>query len=177
MGTPMLLMGDEVRRTQQGNNNAYCQDNEISWFDWTLLERYDDVFHFARQLIHLRQRFQRVDEERAMSLAQVLQQAKIDWHGVKLNQPDWGRDSHSLALTFEYREGTRLTHFILNAYWEPLEFELPPVPGDLGVGWRRLIDTFLPSPQDFCAPAEAPLVDGTSYHVGPRSVVVLVAGQ
>ena len=54
-GAPMLLMGDEVRRTQQGNNNAYCQDNEISWFDWRLLERHADVHRFVKQLIAFRQ--------------------------------------------------------------------------------------------------------------------------
>jgi glycogen operon protein len=99
MGTPMLLMGDEVRRTQQGNNNAYCQDNEISWFDWSLLDKYADIHRFTKQLIHLRLRFKSTREDHDMSLSQVLQQAKIQWHGVKLNQPNWGSDSHSLALT------------------------------------------------------------------------------
>ncbi len=175
MGTPMLLMGDEVRRTQQGNNNAYCQDNEISWFDWRLLDKYADIYRFAKQLIHLRLRFRSTREDHDMSLSQVLQQAKFQWHGVKLNQPNWGSDSHCLALTVEDRTGTFLTHFILNAYWEPLEFELPPAPLAPGTGWRRMIDTFLPSPEDICGPTDAPLIDGSSYLVQPRSVVVLVA--
>jgi len=176
LGVPMLLMGDEVRRTQRGNNNAYCQDNEISWFDWTLLDRYADTYRFVKNLIQLRLSFQPVDEARAISLTRFLQQAKIRWHGTKLNQPDWGSDSHSLAITVENREATRLVHYILNAYWGPLEFELPPVPEGMGAGWRRVIDTYLPSPQDFCALAEAPLVDGTTYRAQPRSVVMLVAG-
>jgi len=170
MGTPMLLMGDEVRRTQQGNNNAYCQDNEISWFDWGLLDKYADIHRFVKQLIGLRLNFRSTREDQDMSLSQVLQQAKIQWHGVKLNQPHWESDSHGLALTVEARSGTFLTHFILNAYWEPLEFELPPMPV-----WRRIIDTFLPSPEDICGPTDAPLVEGSTYLVQPRSVVVLVA--
>ncbi len=175
MGTPMLLMGDEVRRTQQGNNNAYCQDNEISWFDWGLLDKYADVHRFVKQLIGLRLRYRSTREDQDMSLSQVLQQAKIQWHGVKLNQPNWGSDSHSLALTVEDRTDMFLTHYILNAYWEPLEFELPPLATDSETGWRRMIDTFLPSPDDICELANAPLVDGSTYLVQPRSVVVLVA--
>jgi len=176
LGTPMLLMGDEVRRTQGGNNNAYCQDNEMSWFDWTLLDTYADVFRFVKGLVRFRLSFEAAQEDRDLSLAQVLQQAKIRWHGVKLGQPDWGRDAHSLALTVENQAGTRLTHCILNAYWEPLEFELPPLVGEPRLGWRRVIDTSLPAPEDFCPPAEAPLMGGSTYPAQPRSVVVLVAG-
>ena len=75
-GTPMLLMGDEVRRSQQGNNNAYCQDSEISWFDWSLLERHADIHRFVKALYAFRQRRDVVAEEGKLSLNELLQQGK-----------------------------------------------------------------------------------------------------
>ena len=89
LGVPMILMGDEVRRTQRGNNNAYCQDNEISWFDWTLLAKHADVHRFVRLLIARRLMRDVEHERRRVSLNQLLRNAKHAWHGVKLDQPDW----------------------------------------------------------------------------------------
>ena len=89
LGVPMIVMGDEVRRTQHGNNNAYCQDNETSWFDWTLLARHADVHRFVKLLIARRLMRDVEHERRRMSLNQLLREAKHAWHGVKLNQPDW----------------------------------------------------------------------------------------
>ena len=97
-GTPMLLMGDEVRRTQRGNNNAYCHDSDISWFDWSLLERHRDIHRFVKELNAFRQR-RDVVEGKALSLNQLLNQAHIEWHGVTLKDPDWSNHSHSLAFT------------------------------------------------------------------------------
>ena len=101
LGVPMILMGDEVRRTQRGNNNAYCQDNEISWFDWTLLSKHADVHRFVRLLIARRLMRDVEHERRRVSLNQLLRDAKHAWHGVKLDQPDWSPDSHSLAFGAE----------------------------------------------------------------------------
>ena len=125
LGVPMILMGDEVRRTQRGNNNAYCQDNEISWFDWTLLSKHADVHRFVRLLIARRLMRDVEHERRRVSLNQFLRDAKHAWHGVKLNQPDWRPDSHSLAFGAELQTQGLSLHLILNAYWEPLDFELP----------------------------------------------------
>ena len=110
LGVPMILMGDEVRRTQRGNNNAYCQDNEISWFDWTLLAKHADVHRFV-SLLAARRSLRDVEHERQrVSLNTFLREANKAWHGVKLNQPDWGDCSHSLALSAELRrEGLRLS--------------------------------------------------------------------
>ena len=88
-GTPMILMGDEVRRTQQGNNNAYCQDNDISWFDWRLLERHADIHRFVKALNAFRQRRDVVAGGARVTLNQILSRARIQWHGVALNRPDW----------------------------------------------------------------------------------------
>jgi isoamylase len=172
-GTPMLLMGDEVRRTQRGNNNAYCQDGDISWFDWSLLERHADIHRFVRALNAFRQRRDVVAEGGRLSLNQLLERAKIEWHGVALNQPDWSEHSHSLAFTLRSLRAHFLMHGMLNAYWEPLTFEIPPVPAESRQRWRRCVDTALASPDDFSPWEEASSVEATTYTVQSRSVVIL----
>ncbi|HWO92984.1 MAG TPA: glycogen debranching protein GlgX [Methylomirabilota bacterium] len=142
-GMPMMLMGDEVRRTQGGNNNAYCQDNETSWFDWTLLAKRADVHRFVT-LLNARRVLRDVEPERQrVALNQLIRQADITWHGVRLHEPDWRHYSHSVAFTARFTKERVFFHVILNAYWEPLEFELPSVADG---AWRRWIDTFLDAP-------------------------------
>jgi glycogen operon protein len=173
LGMPMILMGDEVRRTQRGNNNDYCHDDESNWFDWTLLAKHADVHRFV-SLLNARRLLRDAEHERQrVSLNAFLQQAKKAWHGVKLFEPDWGDGSRSIALGAELRGGGLLFHLMLNAYWEPLDFELPGR-GD-GQPWRRWIDTALDSPHDIVPWQEAPSVPGGSYRVGARSVVMLFA--
>jgi isoamylase len=172
-GTPMLLMGDEVRRTQRGNNNAYVQDNEISWFDWSLLPRHSDVHRFVKLLTVFRQRRDVVAEGDAMTLNELLHRAPVSWHGVDLNRPDWNDHSHSLAFTLRSLHERFLLHGMLNAYWEPLTFQLPLPPADADHAWRRCIDTALPSPDDITFWPQAPAVRATTYVVQPRSVVLL----
>jgi isoamylase len=169
LGVPMLLMGDEVRRTQQGNNNAYCQD-EISWLDWRLLKRHADIHRFVKALIAARLRRDQSIQLREFTLNQLLEQARLQWHGVKLNQPDWGPESRSIALTSLSRNGRLLTHMMLNAFWEPLAFELPPPQSN----WQRWIDTALDSPDDITRWDQAPAVSGSTYLVQSRSIVVLM---
>jgi glycogen operon protein len=173
LGVPMLLMGDEVRRTQQGNNNAYCQDNEISWFDWTLLDKQADIHHFVKRLIRFRQGLSIHREDRGLSLVQLLHQSGLRWHGVRLDWPDWSYQSHSVAFSVRGQRGS--FHLIMNAYWEPLEFELPPPPPSSPGGWRRVIDTALESPEDICPWDEAPVMEGSTYLAQSRSVVLLLA--
>jgi len=175
LGMPMITMGDEVRRTQGGNNNAYCQDNEISWFDWTLVEKHADVRRFATMLNSRRLSLDSMLEQQSLSLNEILQEADKSWHGVKLNQPDWSPSSHSLAISAEAPNKELMVHLIFNAYWEPLEFELPPLAEGSGNSWLRWIDTTLDSPNDVVEWEKAPTVPGRSYRVGPRSVVMLFA--
>jgi len=175
LGIPMLLMGDEVRRTQRGNNNAYCQDSDVSWFDWTQLETHADVHRFVMLLAGRRVQRDVEPELTRMSLTQLLEQANIVWHGVKLGQPDWSHHSHSLAVTAETREEGLVFHMMLNAYWEALDFELPPAGADPGRQWRRWIDTALETPNDIVAWREAPFVSGPTYRVESRSVAVVFA--
>jgi isoamylase len=171
LGVPMIVMGDEVRRTQGGNNNAYSQDNETSWFDWTLVAKRADVHRFVT-LLNARRLLRDVEHERQrVSLTDMIRTASKSWHGVKLGAPDWRDDSHSIALEVEVRQEGMLVHIVLNAYWEPLEFELPaPAEGGL---WRRWIDTGLDSPQDIVPWLTAPPLDARTYRTEARSVVVL----
>ena len=172
LGVPMITMGDEVRRTQGGNNNAYCLDHEISWFDWSLLEKHSDVHRFVSLLIARRVMRDTGPERERVSLNTLIAKATRAWHGVKLDQPDWSDHSHSVALSAELK-GERLRfHFILNAYWERLSFELPTLAP--AVSWRRWIDTALDSPHDIVAWEEAMPVAGAAYRVEARSVAVLI---
>ncbi len=174
LGLPMLLMGDEVRRTQHGNNNSYCQDNDANWFDWSLLTKHADVLRFVRLLTARRTLRATESERQRLTLTQWISKGIGGWHGVKVNEPDWGKDSHSIALSAELPKEHLRVYFIFNAYWEPLDFEIEAVEGDEH-SWRRWIDTSLDSPQEIVEWQTAPFVPGSTYRAGPRSVVVLWA--
>jgi isoamylase len=174
LGAPMLLMGDEVRRTQSGNNNAYSHDDATSWFDWSALEREAGLLRFTKGMIALRRRLATLlDLPVDAGLLEMLADASIEWGGVKLGQPDLGPDSHTLALTLRAEPG--LLCFIFNAYWEPLGFELATPEPEMS-GWCRVVDTSLESPDDVALDWDsAPDVVGLTYLAGPRSVVLLAA--
>jgi glycogen operon protein len=167
----MLLMGDEVRRTQRGNNNAYCLDDDTTWLDWSLLGRHDDVRRFVRILIRHRLQRDTSQPEWAMTLNELLRRGDVTWHGVRLDQPDWGPSSHTLAATVRSPSGGQLLHAVLNAWSERLTFALPSVAG----GWRRWIDTSCEPPDDIYEWGAAPPHATPSYEVAPRSLVVLIA--
>jgi glycogen operon protein len=175
LGLPMLLMGDEVRRTQHGNNNSYCHDNEANWFDWSLLTKHADVFRFARLLMARRLLRGTEAERQRMTLTQLIREGFKGWHGVTLNDPDWSKYSHSIALSAELPKQRLSVYCIFNSYWEALEFELPKVDKRALLSWRRWIDTSLDSPQEIVEWQTAPSVPGRIYRVGPRSVVILWA--
>jgi len=172
IGMPMLLMGDEVRRTQHGNNNAYCLDDETSWLDWSLLERHADVHRFVKQLIAVRLAAR---PERGLSLNQLLRESRITWHGVRIGAPDWSETSHSLAASVHPYRGDVVFHVMINAWWQELEFELPAPPPGSRSGWRRWVDTALPAPDDAHPLGEGPPVEAPSYRLTPRSLAALVA--
>jgi glycogen operon protein len=173
LGVPMILMGDEVRHTQGGNNNAFCQDNETSWFDWARVTKHADVHRFVSLLIARRLLRDMEPERQRVSLNTLIQNANKAWHGVKLHQPDWSDCSRCVALGVELPKEGLLFHLILNSYWGPLDFELPRLVG-AGQGlWLRWIDTDLDSPHDIVPWQTAPTVAGDTYRVEPRSVVML----
>jgi isoamylase len=175
-GVPMFVMGDEVRRSQRGNNNPYCQDNDTTWFDWTLLSKHADVLRFVKLLIERRMMRDVEHETLGVSLNQVLREQIHAWHGVKLNQPDWSPFSHSIALSGELKREGVLVYIILNAYWDALDFELPILKGGRG-SWRRWIDTALDSPHEICEWNAETAVTSPTYRAAARSVVVLIAGK
>jgi glycogen operon protein len=168
-GVPMLGMGDEVRRSQGGNNNAYCQDNEVSWLDWGLVDRHPDLLRFVRLLVRLRSTFNPTLPARGLTLTDFLAHSRVEWHGVRLGAPDWSGSSRSVAVGISALDGSYRIHCVFNAWSGPLDFELPPAPG----GWRRLVDTSRAPPGDACPWAEAPVEGGRTCRVESRSVVVL----
>jgi glycogen operon protein len=174
IGTPMLLAGDEVRRTQQGNNNAYCQDNEISWFDWSLVEKHAGLRRFVKLLLACRLDPERDSADHTATLTEFLDDTCLHWHGVKLDSPDWSPHSHSLAATVRGPRLEVVLHLMLNAYWEPLDFKLPPLPSQCQGPWRRWIDTSRPSPDDIDEWRRGWPVTDSHYLVSPRSLVILL---
>ena len=174
LGVPMLLMGDEVRRTQGGNNNAYCANDATSWFDWSGPRRHADILRFTKGLIRMRRRLATllgVPEE--TNLLDILANASLEWSGVTVGQPDFGESSHSTALTL--RAGPGALHIIFNAYWEPLDFELPQLEAPLD-GWRRIVDTSLDGPADLTNTfTEAEVVTTPSYRAEARSIAIMAA--
>lgn len=173
LGIPMICMGDEVRRTQRGNNNAYCQDNEISWFDWDLPRKNSDLLRFTQLLIARRRMRSVYHEMNRMSLRQMIGHVGSSWHGIQLNSPDWSDHSRSVAFTVQSHHDNVLMHVLLNAWTEPLSFELPHLPAESTSCWHRWLDTALPSPNDIVAWEESVPVKGTVYQARAHSVVIL----
>jgi isoamylase len=167
-------MGDEVRRTQLGNNNAYCQNSEVSWFDWSLCQSHADLHRFVKLLIQSRLRFAASPRGDFLSLAEFIERANIQWHGVQLWAPDLSADSHSLAATTYLENGSGF-HLMANAYWEPLCFSLPAI-SDGCEPWRLLIDTFQEAPSDFLE-QEAETQRYTAYTVQSRSIVLMTTDR
>ena len=174
-GVPMLLAGDEVRRTQGGNNNAYCQDNAMSWFDWTAVERHRDVLRFFKGMIAFRKRHPALSRRRFFT-GQVVNGRglrDIDWHGCRLGAPGW-QDSTARALAFTVGgvEDQADLHVMLNMHGEPLDFEVPRLPDR---SWHMAIDTAEATPLDIVEPGHEKAFFGSTHRVGPRSIVVLVS--
>lgn len=131
------------------------------------------MHRFVKALIAFRHRRDVLAADKDLTLNQLLQRAKVDWHGVELGRPDWGEHSHSLAFTVRSLRGRFLLHGIFNAHWDALAFQLPPVPAGSRQKWRRCIDTALASPDDIAAWDAAPAVEQETYVAQSRSVVLL----
>jgi len=172
-GTPMLLMGDEVRRSQWGNNNAYCQDNKMSWFDWSLVEKNKHFLEFTKFLIQFTQSRQLFSLDSSIQTNGNSLFPNITWHGTKLNKPDFSENSHTLAFTYHHPLKFETLHVIVNSYWRPLNFELPKLKKPLN--WHRIIDTSLSPPKDFSEINQTTQYDSNSYKVMDRSIAVFMA--
>jgi glycogen operon protein len=173
-GVPMILAGDELRRTQKGNNNAYCQDNALSWIDWSLLDEHAGVHRFFREMIAFRRGHDVLTSgEFFDGSVNARGLPDVRWHGCRLDGPGW-HDPGCRVLSFTLGhpgDGADL-HVVLNMDDQELEFEIPAVPGR---AWRRVVDTAREAPQDILNERDAPVVGGASVRVAGRSVTVLVA--
>jgi glycogen operon protein len=163
-----------VRRTQRGNNNAYCQDNELNWFDWTLPGKNAALLRFWQRMIAFRRRHANVHRQRFFTGA-VNERglADITWHGCQLNAPGWNdSQARTLAFTLGGFAGAADVHVMFNMYWEPVEFELPTVADR---AWHRAVDTSLSSPDDIADEGREVRITGDKYIANGRSVVVLIS--
>lgn len=173
-GVPMILAGDEVLRTQAGNNNTYCQDNELGWFDWTLIKSNQELLRFVRYLSAFRKRHPCLMRRRFLTGTQQEGRdlADVTWHGSRLNEPLW-MDSHAQILSYTlgaFTPNEEDVHIMMNMSDDRGEFFLPQLPDRK---WFRVIDTALPSPIDIVEPHKKPVLVESTYASSARSVVVL----
>jgi glycogen operon protein len=170
-GVPMLLAGDEIRRTQGGNNNPYNQDNATSWLDWTLVATHQDLLAFVTRLIAFRKAHPALWQPVFYSgELDARGRPDIAWHGTTLGSPGFDDpEARTIACTIAGVDGSSDLHVMMNMFWEPLAFDLP------AGAWAVAIDTFAGAPADLPDPAARPPVTGTAWTVQPRSIVVLAA--
>jgi glycogen operon protein len=167
-GVPMLLGGDEYRRTQGGNNNAYCQDNETSWHDWSCLEQHRDIFRFTRGMIAFRR------DHPVLSKEQFYMDAEIHWFGPKGGLPNWFDPKAKRFACLIQEDEQRALCLMFNAGAEAVDFGLPPVLP--GTRWHLAVDTSREAPQDLFTAGEEPLWENLqTYHLSPRSTAILLA--
>ena len=167
-GVPMLLGGDEFRRTQGGNNNAYCQDNETSWYDWNCLEQHREIFRFTRGMIAFRR------AHPMLSQGQFYTDAEIHWFGPQGGLPDWTNPKEKQFAGLIHEDEQSALYLMFNAGTDAVDFGLPSAPP--GARWHLAVDTARESPQDLFAAGEEPLwEDPQTYHLCPRSSVILLA--
>jgi glycogen operon protein len=169
-GVPMLLGGDEIRRTQDGNNNAYCQDNETSWLDWSSLEQNREIFRFARGVIAFR------SAHPVLSKEQFYTDSDIHWFGAQGGLPNWGGAQEKRFGCMIQEDGGGALFLMFNAGTDGTDFSVPPPPQ--GLGWHRAIDTSSAAPQDLLAPGEETFVDHSKpYRLEARTSALLLAKQ
>ena len=175
-GIPMITAGDEVLHSQQGNNNPWCQDNELGWFDWGLVESNADMLRFTQLMVAFRKRHPCLTHARFLTgeLRDGYWFPDITWHGEQLNTPSWDDpDGQVLAVTLGAVEPWEEDlHIMMNMSEQRRRFALP---GIAGRDWHRTLDTSMASPDDVLMPARPPLLDASSYKVAARSVVVFEA--
>ena len=179
-GVPMIMGGDEFLRTQHGNNNAWCQDNSLSWVDWALRQQNADFVRFVKMLIAFRKAHPSLRRRTFFSGDRGGLPPEIVWHGVEPAKPDFSYNSHSLAFALDGRCTDRPNfvdrdiYVAMNAYVRPLEFQIPAAPS--GRPWRRKLDTALPAPDDIVDDDQGPHVPVLErYRVESHATIILVS--
>jgi glycogen operon protein len=173
-GVPMILAGDEMRRTQRGNNNAYCQNNELSWHDWRAVEQHADLLRFWKLMIDFRKRHPAVHRCRFFD-GKINERGlpDVSWHGCELLHPGWDDpNARALAFTLAGCSEEADIHAILNMDWEALDFEIPALKGRQ---WYLAVNTAEPSPGDIAEPGQERPITGTRLRTEGRSVIVLLS--
>jgi glycogen operon protein len=176
-GVPMLLMGDEVGRSQGGNNNAYCQDGPLNWFDWTQAASHGELHRFCRMLIAFRHQHRVL--RRSMHAGWPSESGggyDVSWHGTQVGRPDWAGYSRTLAVMFRTNDGGApdAVYAAFNFYWEPLDFELPPPPA--GFRWHQFVNTGLAAADEISPPGRELVLEGDGkVTLHGRSIIVLAA--
>ena len=177
----MILSGDEMGNTQYGNNNAYCQDNEIGWLDWNNLEKNADIYNYFRKIIRFRQMHKALRFEYHFGHCDYrnLGYPDFSWHGVKAWHPECGYNNLTAAFMINgcYAETDGVPddfiYVAMNMHWDMHGFELPQLPE--GFAWHVFANTEMPSPDDICEPGEECLIENQhEILVGPRSIMILV---
>lgn len=176
-GTPMILMGDEMGRTQRGNNNAYCQDNEINWMDWERFEEFEDLFQFTKNMIKFRKEHISLRRKHFFTASDTNGNglSDISWHGTKPYEADWSHQSRILAFMVDGEGSPGSSHdgsdiyVAFNSHYEDLVFELPNINGKK---WFRVVDTGSSSEDFLDIPR---LLNGTNYSVKARSSVIFIS--
>ena len=182
LGTPMLTAGDEVLRTQRGNNNPYCQDNEISWFDWSLTQSNADILTFVKKLIRLRKQHPAFLRSEFLTGTQSGDRRKqdISWYDAQGNTPDWNQPSSFLAYFLDGSAAETRAECDDNSFYiilngGSLDVTATICPPPQGKHWYRLIDTSYPAGEDFTDPEQAPLSENQQkYVVLAATAVVLI---
>ena len=172
-GTPMLLMGDEVRRTQGGNNNGYCQDNELSWLDWKAVEQQPDLLRYVRMLNQFNLQTAFFQETHYWNSPPHLGGSSCIFGGIKVHEPDWAHHSRTLSYSLKNPRYEKWLYVMINAYWEHLQFDIPKPKG--GRPWKRILNTAASSPKDILTFENAPIVHGEKVYVNARSIVLLMS--
>jgi glycogen operon protein len=180
-GVPMILMGDEMGRTQYGNNNTYCHDNELNWLNWTLLEKNAALYHFTRHIINFRRLhpiFRNKNHFRNMDYMNS-GFPDISFHGTRQWQADWSSTSRIFAFMLDgahAKDGScqdNTMYVAMNMHWETVSLELPQLPQDKY--WHVSVNTDMPSPFDFHPLSHEPRIsDQQTFTLGARSVIILI---
>ncbi len=171
-GTPMLLMGDEIRHTRKGNNNPWCQDNELNWFNWDLVRQQDGLLRFTRNLIALARELDSLAEDRFWSATSPEKKGDITWHGLEPGKPNWTPESHCIAYSLTPGPDGKEILVLFNASKKEQEFILPKSSGTHT--WFQIIDTSKTSPHDFRSPGKANIETGKKVLLVSKSTMVLV---
>jgi len=165
-GVPMLLGGDEFRRTQGGNNNAYCQDNETSWYDWSYLEKHAEILRFTHGMIAFRL------AHPILSREQFYTEAEIQWFSPQGGLPNWVEPQEKQFACLIHEDAQSMLYLMFNSGADAVDFRVPS--GLPGNHWRLAVDTSHNAPQDLFAEGDEPFCENPqTYHLPARASAIL----